>query len=545
MPSINNQQSTFNNPKILVVDDDRSMRKSLELLLKFKGYRVDCAESAAVALDLMAKGPYDTVISDIVMTGMDGIGLLENILEKYPILPVILISGYASLDTAIKALRLGAFDYLKKPVDSNEILFRVRNALEVKRLRQEKERDRREKEDLLDEVSRQNANLERLVGERTASLKNSQKALAASEKKYSSLVNNSPDIIYVLNPEGYFTFVGGGIEGLLHFTPEELVGKHFSSIILPGDIEKAQCRFNEKRTDERATKGIELQLMTKQGKDKPFDIRALPVELHAFGMYDKSVSKADKTFLGTYGVARDITIRKQAEQDLEDSIGRLRKEHRQRLLLSKQLIELLERERRQWAMDLHDDIGQSLASIKMGAERLLRQVEKGDSASSGEISVLRDRTIKLMESVRDFSHWLRPSTLDKLGLVPTLDQLFDDIKKESGLEVHFFTAKMPQKFDEEKEVACFRIVQEALNNTIKHAEAKKVYVNLINKGKVVSIGVEDEGVGFDPVKVDKKPGGKGRLGILIMEERAVQLGGTFSLESRIGGGTQIFVEIPV
>jgi signal transduction histidine kinase len=97
----------------------------------------------------------------------------------------------------------------------------------------------------------------------------------------------------------------------------------------------------------------------------------------------------------------------------------------------------------------------------------------------------------------------------------------------------------------EKEVACFRIVQEALNNAIKHAKAKKVHVNLINKGKVVSIGVEDEGVGFDPVTVDEKPGGKGRLGILIMEERAVQLGGTFSLESRIGGGTQIFVEIPV
>ena len=406
MPSINNQHSTIDNPKILVVDDDRSMRKSLKLLLKCKGYRVDCAESAAVALELMAKGPYDTVISDIVMTEMDGIELLENILEKHPILPVILISGYASIDTVIDALRLGAFDYLKKPVDSNEILFRVRNALEVKRLRQEKERDRREKEELLDEVSRQNGNLEIMVRERTMSLEAS-------------------------------------------------------------------------------------------------------------------------------------------EQELENSIAKLREEHRQRLLLSKQLIELLERERGQWAMDIHDHIGQSLASIKMGIERLLQQVGKSDTALSDKISVLRDGTVNLMRCVRDFSHWLRPSTLDKLGLVPTLNQLFDDIKKESGLEIHFFTAKMPQKFDEEKEVACFRIVQEALNNTIKHAEAKKVYVNLINKGKVVSIGVEDEGVGFDPVKVDKKPGGKGRLGILIMEERAVQLGGTFSLESRIGGGTQIFVEIPV
>jgi len=186
-------------PSILVVDDDRSLRKALEFLLKSKGYRVDCAESGPVALELMPKGRYDTVISDVVMEGINGIKLLEKIMEEYPLLPVILITGYASLDTAIEALRLGAFDYLRKPMDSNEILFRVRNALEVGRLRQEKEKGRQVKEALLEEIGQYNTNLENLIEERTASLENSQQALEASEKRYSSIVNNSPDIIYILN----------------------------------------------------------------------------------------------------------------------------------------------------------------------------------------------------------------------------------------------------------------------------------------------------------------------------------------------------------
>ena len=103
-------------------------------------------------------------------------------------------------------------------------------------------------------------------------------------------------------------------------------------------------------------------------------------------------------------MVRERTMSLEAsEQELENSIAKLREEHRQRLLLSKQLIELLERERGQWAMDIHDHIGQSLASIKMGIERLLQQVGKSDNALSDKISALRDGTVNLISK-----WWGRP-----------------------------------------------------------------------------------------------------------------------------------------
>ena len=144
--------------------------------------------------------------------------------------------------------------------------------------------------------------------------KRTKEMLEASGKKYSALVDNSPDIIYLLDPEGHFNFVGGAFEKLLGFTAEELKGKHFTSIIWPEDVKKAEWHFNDRRTGERSTKGFEVCLTTKEGKGKHFGIKYLPVELYTFGVYDKPVSANDKKFLGTHGVARDITDRKRAEE---------------------------------------------------------------------------------------------------------------------------------------------------------------------------------------------------------------------------------------
>ena len=143
--------------------------------------------------------------------------------------------------------------------------------------------------------------------------------LIVSRTKYLNLLRNSPDIIYVLDSKGNFLLVEGAFEKILGYTREELVGKHFSSVVHPEDRERAQFRFNERRTGKRATTGLELRLVTKGGKEKPFKSTCITVELSAFGLYEKPADENRQTFIGTYGVARDISREKKVEEELLNS----------------------------------------------------------------------------------------------------------------------------------------------------------------------------------------------------------------------------------
>jgi len=240
---------------------------------------------------------------------------------------------------------------------------------------------------------------------------------------------------------------------------------------------------------------------------------------------------------------REIRVRKKAEVALMGSLEKLSAEHDKRVFLSKQLIDLLERERKQLSMDLHDDVGQVLTGIKMATEIMLDEMKKRDDELTGEMALLKERTTHLIKKIRDFSRLLRPNILERFGLIASFKQLFAGIEKDSRLRIHLFTSGGEERFDNEKELACFRIVQEALNNIINHAGAKEVFVNFVKKDKMLSLSVEDDGAGFEPENINHITDGKGPLGILIMEERAQKAGGTFSIDSQVGRGTRVMVEM--
>ena len=138
-----------------------------------------------------------------------------------------------------------------------------------------------------------------------------------------------------------------------------------------------------------------------------------------------------------------------------------------------------------------------------------------------------------------------PSILYALGLESSLRSLFSEFREHTDIKIDFFNRNVGKRFDKEKELAIYRIVQEALNNIIKHAEAKNVSVNLLKKGNVLSLSVEDNGIGFDQDKAMKISKGKGPLGLVIMRERAMQLDGELTIESLLGKGTHILAEIPI
>ena len=149
--------------RILIVDDEKSVRKTVKLLLEIEGYEVDTTADASTVLEQMKRVAYDVVITDILMPGLTGVELLKQLTESAPDIPVIMMTGAPTLDTAMQAVRAGAFDYQPKPVDRASMLRAVTNAVELSQLRASQRQ-------LAAENREHRENLEQLVAKRTAEL---------------------------------------------------------------------------------------------------------------------------------------------------------------------------------------------------------------------------------------------------------------------------------------------------------------------------------------------------------------------------------------
>ena len=124
-------------PNILVVDDEEDIRSSLKMILEYEGMNMTPAASAAAALELVQVRQFDAVLLDIKMPRMDGLELLGELRKLQHTMPVVMISGHGTVATAVEATRLGAFDFMEKPLERDRVLLVLRNALEQHRLREE------------------------------------------------------------------------------------------------------------------------------------------------------------------------------------------------------------------------------------------------------------------------------------------------------------------------------------------------------------------------------------------------------------------------
>ena len=115
---------------ILVIDDEKSIRNTLQEILEYENHKVELATNGPEGIELFEKNEFDVVLCDIKMPEMDGIEVLERILEKSNDVPVIMISGHGNIDTAVEAIKKGAYDFIEKPLDLNRLLVTIRNAME-------------------------------------------------------------------------------------------------------------------------------------------------------------------------------------------------------------------------------------------------------------------------------------------------------------------------------------------------------------------------------------------------------------------------------
>lgn len=210
------------------------------------------------------------------------------------------------------------------------------------------------------------------------------------------------------------------------------------------------------------------------------------------------------------------------------------------------IIEAQEEERHRLARDMHDGLAQSMANIVVKAELCERLLEVDEHKAKLSLVELKDIARHNLKDIRKIIYDLRPMTLDDLGLVPTLERYFIKFQHETGVIVELETLGNISNLESAFEIVIFRIIQEALNNIQKHANANTVTIVLEGTKKRLNLMVFDDGIGFDVNLVS----GRGNFsssgyGLISMKERAELINGKLEIKSSPGMGTKIYLSIPL
>ena len=239
-------------------------------------------------------------------------------------------------------------------------------------------------------------------------------------------------------------------------------------------------------------------------------------------------------FAARYAGRLEWRIREQHQQE------RIHKRELQRL--SADLVHAQENERRTIGRDLHDEIGQALMTIKLDLGAIERSGQLAGAAADALVEA-RSTTDHAIQSVRDLSQLLHPAMLDQFGLAVTVAAYVRGFSQRTGIEAALVQDRMERRVASELEIAAYRVVQEALTNVSKHAQATSCRVYLQRLPYSLLVTVEDDGVGFDQARLDGKDERPG-VGLLGIRERVARLGGTFRLDAHVGKGTRVTIELP-
>jgi diguanylate cyclase (GGDEF)-like protein/PAS domain S-box-containing protein len=272
----------LNRSKILVVDDEPRMLSALCELLEMRSYDVTAASSGQMAIDLLHQQNFDLVLLDLNMPGTDGFGVLQHIEQHSSHIPAIVVSGDTTIDAAIRAMRQGVHDFVRKPYAPEDLLRIIDQAL----ARTQQHQAQKHNSDQIEQ----------------------------SEKWHRYLVNQSPDILYTLDSAGRFTFLNDRAEAFLGIARADLIGRHYTQLVFEEDIERAKYVLNERRTGKRASRDVELRLNVRPSG--AVSARHLTFEVSSSGIYEYNREGLQQTFRGTYGVAKEVGDRKRAQEKI-------------------------------------------------------------------------------------------------------------------------------------------------------------------------------------------------------------------------------------
>ncbi len=341
-----------------------------------------------------------------------------------------------------------------------------------------------------------------------------EEALQESEVRFRTMANTAPVMIWMSNTDRLCTFFN---KSWLDFTGrplEQELGNGWSTGVHPEDFDHCLQTYVGS-FDARRQFSMDYRLRRNDGEYR--------------WIVDIGVPRfaSNGTFLGYIGSAIDITERRLAEEKARDLSGRL--------------IHAQEVERTRLARELHDDLSQSLALLSVELEMFGQSESAGGGNLSWRMREFSTQVKKLSSEVHRLSHELHPAKLEQLGLVAAVRGFCREFAVAHKIAIEFADSSVPLVVPRDTALCLYRIVQEALQNVVKHSGATAAKVELAMEGSGLRLAIRDDGVGFDPEVIRVN----GSLGLVSMAERARFVHGRLSIDSHAGKGTRIDVRVPI
>jgi PAS domain S-box-containing protein len=471
---------------IFIVEDEAIVAMDLKRCLLSLDYDVSCIfNKAENCIEMCRKKRPDIVLMDIVLKGdIDGIKASE-ILRKLNI-PVVFLTSHADDYTFQRAKQTSPYGFIIKPYESKDLKVSIDLAMYKWEM---------------------------------------ENKLAKSELKYKSLFLTSTDAVMTIDENGVISSVNPASEKMFGYSPGEITGRPLKNLIPNAFLNQRATGLKRLIGNAAEMVGDVIEL---QGKRKTGEI--FPVEL-SFSQWE--FSGAAQYTLNI----RDITWRKQQEQ--------LNAEHAKEEIQRQKagdamIIREIEQERKRISRELHDGIGQMLSAVKLNVELY----EKMSGASDNNLISAKNLLSEAGRELKNIIYAIHPIIIDNYGLTAAVGKLSRDFEETSAIKMNFTALGDVRRLPSESELTIYRIIQEALNNIVKHSYATEAELEIAFNPDEIRIKISDNGIGFETEKYINEKNSTS-FGLKNMQQRVSMLNGEFLINSSPDCGVTIKINIYV
>ncbi len=509
--------------KILVVDDEQVILESSVKLLRKKGYDARGAGSGPEALAVMRQEPFDLLLLDAVMPGMDGIEVLRRATELMPDMQVLMLTGHGTIDMAIEAMEYGATGFLRKPVAFDSLQQSIDDALSRGNTR--KENVRLKALMPLFELNKQ------LLSELDEGkivdiiLRTIESELSPDNIKITLRDEKGNQIIMVANSNSDANLAGSDK------TDKDITAR-VSTEMKPLIFSRANEATIETWDDINLSSGYDVYVPLVVRNKTIGMLKVTKLAPH------KPLQSSDLEFLFTLCSQGSIAI---SNARLYDG---LEKAHVEVEELLKRVITNTEDERLRISLELHDGPIQSIIASQFAVQACRGLLGDTTTKIDEKLQNVGQALLESTHALRRIVSDLHPPDLEKSGLISAIQEYLSIIENENSLKCHLRVKGKTVKLAHSSERGVYYIVREAITNIKKHAEASTIEVTIEFQRENLTVSVRDNGKGFDPTKEEHNPIIE-HVGLRGIKERARVLRADATIDSKTGEGTTVKLVLPL